>query len=198
MKMIDHSGAGPDVQFGILTAILAVRDKDPQQFGRLHKEFLNLVMATAYRVLGNRHDAEDVAQEVFTSLWKKAHLYDCRRGKPSTWLTTITRNRAIDRLRSKQRRSQLRDDIERETNPEVLRERDDVVSSVRREEESKLVRSAVMKLTPEQREAIEMTYFQGLSQSEAAEALGKPLGTVKARVRRGLTRLRAVVPHLMA
>ncbi|MFT5468434.1 MAG: RNA polymerase sigma-70 factor (ECF subfamily) [Verrucomicrobiales bacterium] len=194
----DHSEADAHSQVEFQSAIHAVRDKDPQQFANLHREYFNLVMATAYRVLNDRHDAEDVAQEVFASLWKKAHLYDSQRGKPSTWITTIARNRAIDRLRSKQRRSQLRDDVQRETNPEILRERDDVVSSVGREEESKLVRSAVMKLKPEQRQAIEITFFGGLSQSEAAEALGTPLGTIKARVRRGLMQLRTSVPQLMA
>ena len=197
MNATNHHRLDDEASFDVETAIVGIKDKDSDHFRQLHSEFVNLVMATAYRVLNDRHDAEEIAQEVFANLWKKAHLYDSHRGKLGPWLATVTRNRAIDRLRSKQRRAQLRDDVERDTVPEVLRERDDVVSNVRQEEESHLVRAAVMELKPAQREAIEMTYFNGLSHSEAANALGTPLGTVKARVRRGLMQLRTTVPQLM-
>lgn len=178
-------------------AMQGVARGDRDQFEILHNHLFNLVVGTAYRVLNDRHDAEDVAQEVFTNLWKKAQLFDAKRGNPKTWLATMARNRAIDRLRSKQRRAQLRDELEEEVQPEIMREKQDVLKSVTLDEEAQVLRSAVMKLSSEQREAIEMTYFSGFSQSQAAERLGTPLGTVKARIRRGIIKLRTMVPELV-
>ncbi len=183
----------PDLE----AAMRGIANGDREQFRILHDHLFNLVVGTAYRVLNDRHDAEDVAQEVFTNLWTKAKLFDSRRGKPKTWLGTMARNRAIDRLRSKQRRSQLRDELVEEVRPEELREKHDVLATVSQDEEALVLRSAVMKLSDEQREAIEMTYFSGFSQSQAAERLGAPLGTVKARIRRGIIRLRTLVPELI-
>ncbi|RFC41968.1 MAG: RNA polymerase sigma-70 factor, ECF subfamily [Verrucomicrobia bacterium] len=169
---------------------------DRTAFERLHRKFAGLVFATAYRVLNDPHDAEEVAQEVFSGVWNKSRLFDPKRGKPQVWLSTMARNRAIDRLRSKQRRAQLRDDLQMENNPETIRPDQGVVEEVRRTEESLVLRDALLRLKPEQREVIEMTYFKGLSQSQAAEVLGAPLGTVKARIRRGITRLRTIVSDL--
>lgn len=169
---------------------------DRTAFERLHRKFAGLVFATAYRVLNDPHDAEEVAQEVFSGVWNKSRLFDPKRGKPQVWLSTMARNRAIDRLRSKQRRAQLRDDLQMENNPETIRPDQGVVEEVRRTEESLVLRDALLRLKPEQREVIEMTYFKGLSQSQAAEMLGAPLGTVKARIRRGITRLRTIVSDL--
>jgi len=169
---------------------------DRRAFELLHKKFSGLVFATAFRVLNDPHDAEEVAQEVFSGVWNKSRLYDSSRGKPQVWLSTMARNRAIDRLRSKQRRAQLRDDLQVEQTEESVRPDDGVIQEVRRQEEAVVLRDALLRLKSEQREVIEMTYFKGLSQSQAAEALGAPLGTVKARIRRGISRLRTIVTDL--
>ena len=169
---------------------------DRSAFELLHKKFSGLVFATAFRVLNDPHDAEEVAQEVFSGVWNKSRLYDSSRGKPQVWLSTMARNRAIDRLRSKQRRAQLRDDLQVEQTQSSVRPDDGVFEEVQRQEESLVLRDALLRLKPEQREVIEMTYFKGLSQSQAAEALGAPLGTVKARIRRGINRLRTIVTDL--
>lgn len=162
-------------------------------FEIFHRQFHNLVLAIALRILNDRHDAEDVAQEVFSMVWLKAGRYDEERGKPQSWLISMTRNRAIDRLRSKQRRGQLQDELE-SAGPSLEEQSfEEVLNSVKRDEESAVVRGAVKRLSAVQREVIELTYFHGLSQSEAAEELGAPLGTVKARARRGLMRLRSIV-----
>lgn len=132
-------------------------------------------------------------QEVLVQIWNKAHLYEPRKGKPLTWLATMARNRAIDRIRSKQRRSRLNDDFEVE-NKSVQPEFDDSVSEkLEDKERNQIIHKAVNRLTDDQREAIELAYFGGLTQTEVAERLHEPLGTIKARIRRGVSRLETLV-----
>lgn len=166
---------------------------DRAAFELFYERFSGLIYSTALRVLANEADAQDVAQDVLFMIWEKAPMYDPSRGKPLTWAITMTRNKAIDRLRSHQRRTRLGDDFRKETtNEQVLAEREpseDLEST----EQGEILRSAVMKLNKEQREAIEMAYFGGLTQQEIAERLHQPLGTVKARIRRGMIRLRRLI-----
>jgi len=196
MNLAGYSQEGVGLEVDDAPLMEGIAQGDRRAFELLHKKFSGLVFATAYRVLNDPHDAEEVAQEVFSGVWNKSRLYDPRRGKPQVWLSTMARNRAIDRLRSKQRRAQLRDELQVNQTQEGVRLDDGVVAEVRRQEESVVLRDALLRLKPEQREVIEMTYFKGLSQSQAAEALGAPLGTVKARIRRGISRLRTIVTDL--
>ena len=164
---------------------------DTEAFAIFHRRHIGIVYSTAYRVLNNETDAQDVTQEVMFMLWEKSPMYDVSRGKPVTWAVTMTRNKAIDKLRSLQRRNRLQDQVRLE-NPESM----DTLTpsqSMRSNEKNQLVRSAVMKLNPEQREVIEMLYFSGLSQQEISDRLHKPLSTVKARIHRGMVRLRKIV-----
>ncbi|HEX8309912.1 MAG TPA: sigma-70 family RNA polymerase sigma factor [Chthoniobacteraceae bacterium] len=166
---------------------------DRQSFEQLYERFSGVLFSTAYRVLNNPEAAEDVLQDVFIQIWEKAPLYDPERGKPLTWAVTLTRNKAIDRLRSVQRRNRLQDEVEQEAlSFEQFDERNslDAVESI---EKGKLVREAIKKLSPDQRQAIELAFFSGLTQTEIAERLGEPLGTVKARIRRGMMKLRDVI-----
>ena len=162
-------------------------------FSQLYDRFNGVLFATAYRVLNNQQAAEDVLQDVFVQIWEKAALYDPTRGKPLTWAITLTRNKAIDRLRSVQRRNRLGDELEREA--ETFEQFDDKssVDVVESAEKGKLVRQAIGKLSKEQREAIELAFFSGLTQTEIAERLGEPLGTVKARIRRGMMKLKDLI-----
>jgi RNA polymerase sigma-70 factor (ECF subfamily) len=105
----------------------------------------------------------------------------------------MARNRAIDRIRSKQRRSRLNDDFEQENKTEQFEFEDSSADICEVKERSRIVRSAVSKLTPDQKEAIVLAYFSGLTQAEVAEKLNEPLGTVKARIRRGVSRLETLV-----
>jgi RNA polymerase sigma-70 factor (ECF subfamily) len=132
-------------------------------------------------------------QEVLVQLWNKAHLYEPRKGKPLTWITTMARNRAIDRIRSKQRRSRLNDDFESENKTDQFEFEDSSADICEVKERSRIIRSAVSKLTPDQKEAVVLAYFSGLTQAEVAEKLNEPLGTVKARIRRGVNRLETLV-----
>jgi len=169
--------------------LMAIANGDRTAFRNLHERFNAIIFTTIYKVLGNYEDSEDITQEVFAKIWKKAHLYDIKRGKPLTWATTMARNRAIDHYRSKQRRSRTGDryidhveviDDQMETGTE---------SDIQSNETNQVLHSAVMELTPDQREAIELAYFSGLTQNEVAERTGQPLGTVKGRIRRGIIRL---------
>lgn len=166
---------------------------DPQSFGQLYERFSGVLFSTALRVLNDAEAAEDVRQEVFLQIWEKAPLYDAGRGKPLTWAMTLTRNRAIDRLRSAQRRVRLGEDLKREISLELTS--DDGSSSKAAEftDRKTFVQLALGKLSADQRTALELAFFNGMTQSEIAERIGKPLGTVKARIRRGLKRLRSLL-----
>ena len=167
-----------------------VAQGDRRSFEELYDRFSGVLFSTAYRVLNNQEAAEDVLQDVFVQIWEKAPLYDPARGKPMTWAVTLTRNKSIDRLRSTQRRNRLQDDVQREA--ETFEQFDDRSSfdAAASGETSKLVRDAIQKLSKDQREAIELAFFSSLTQTEIAERLNEPLGTVKARIRRGMMRLK--------
>lgn len=176
--------------------ITRIAKGDREAFSIFHQRHISLLFSTAYRVLNNQNDAEDVAQDVLFMIWEKSPMYDKSRGKPCTWAVTMTRNKAIDRLRSIQRRSKLSNSLEIESRiHEQTAETFDPGDDLESFEKNALVRSAVLKLNKEQREVIELTYFAGLSQQEISERINKPIGTIKARIRRGMIRLRKLVSH---
>ncbi len=170
---------------------------DRQSFEQLYERFSGVLFSTAYRVLNNQQAAEDVLQDVFVQIWEKAPLYDPARGKPLTWAVTLTRNKAIDRLRGLQRRNRLHDDVEKQS--ATMEQFDDRSSldAVNGVERAQMVKAAIGKLSREQREALELAFFSGLTQTEIAERLGEPLGTIKARIRRGMMRLRELIEPQM-
>ncbi len=170
-----------------------VAAKDRVAFQELHRRFSGMVFGTVYQVLHQQQDAEDTVQEVFAQLWKKADLYSEERGKPTTWLTTLARNRAIDKFRSRDRRNRLNDHFEQEPQMEKGWAAPSPSGEVEGAEIALETRTAVMQLAPEQRQAIQLAFFEGLTQAEIAERTGAPLGTVKARIRRGLGKLRALI-----
>ncbi len=171
----------------------AVANGDRQAFRQLHDRFKGVIYTTIYKVLNDHQDTEDVMQEVFAQIWGKARLFDNQRGKPLTWCTTMARNRAIDRIRSKQRRARLRDALEEENKKEEPLVSRNSLDEVNSNETKGIVRGAVLELSDEQREAIELAYFAGLTQNEVADRLGEPLGTIKARIRRGILKLQGKV-----
>ena len=178
--------ANPEEEAGWIQAIA---NGDRNAFRLLHERYRAILFFTIHKVLGNYEDSEDVLQEVYAKIWSKAHLFDSERGKPLTWATTMARNRAIDRYRSKQRRSSLGERYENQIDVERDRGYCTTEQDVIDNETSSVLRSAVLELTPGQREAIDLAYFGGLTQNEVAERTGQPLGTVKARIRRGIERL---------
>ena len=166
---------------------------DHASLDELHRRYSGVLLATAFRVLNNSRDAEEVVQEAFVQIWEKARVYDAERGKPLTWAMTLTRNKAIDRLRRIQRRHRLHDEIEEEAQIwDRIVENDSCDQAVSHETHA-MVRSAVIQLSDDQRRAIELAFFGGLTQHQIAEQLDEPLGTVKARIRRGMIKLRTII-----
>jgi RNA polymerase sigma-70 factor (ECF subfamily) len=168
---------------------------DRASFRQLYERYAGVLFSSAYRVLNDQTETEDVVQDVFVQIWDKARLYDRKRGKPLTWALTLTRNKSIDRLRSVKRRHRLKDEVEKEASvgEQLGAGSDRPAQQVSSSETNRLVRDAVLKLSDEQRQAIEMAYFGGLTQNEIARELAEPLGTVKARIRRGMIKLKDII-----
>ena len=168
---------------------------DRASFHQLYERYSGVLFSSAYQVLNDQAETEDVVQDVFVQIWDKAGLYDRKRGKPLTWALTLTRNKSIDRLRSVQRRHRLKDKVEQETSVAEQRSAatDRTSPQVVTSETNRLVRDAVLQLSDEQRQAIELAYFSGLTQNEIAHHLAEPLGTVKARIRRGMIKLKDII-----
>ena len=173
-----------------LDLLARVAKRERAAFEQLYARYSNILYATAMKFLKQDADAQDVVQDVFIQIWDKAKLYDPTKGKPLTWALTMTRNRSIDRIRAIQRRTRLRDDFENETVADESAGVREALSEVDASEKSQILRDAVGRLSPEQRKVIELAFFGGLTQSEVADRLGEPLGTVKARARRGLMKLK--------
>ncbi len=190
--------ADPDAQIQRDTALLLrIATKDAAAFHEFHRLHANLVYATVSQVLNNPHDAEDIMQDVMVMIWQKAHLYEPRKGKPLTWVISMARNRAIDRLRSKQRRSRLYDDFETENKQVQPEFAESAADHLADSERYAVVHRALNQLQPDQREAVQLAFLGGLSQADVARKLRQPLGTVKARIRRGVSRMEGLVKEYL-
>lgn len=177
--------------------LLRIASKDAAAFHEFHRLHANLVFATVSQVLNNPHDAEDIMQDVMVMIWQKAHLYEPRKGKPLTWVISMARNRAIDRLRSKQRRSRLYDDFESENKQVQPEFAESAADHLADRERYAVVHRALSQLQPDQREAVQLAFLGGLSQADVARKLRQPLGTVKARIRRGVSRMEGLVKEYL-
>ncbi|WP_447598264.1 sigma-70 family RNA polymerase sigma factor [Nitrospira sp. Nam80] len=152
------------------------------------------VYGMAMKILGDGGAAEEVTLEVYTQVWRQASLYDAQRGTPAGWLTTLARTRAIDRFRAdyleKGRRTPL------DTAADLPSDEGDPEQDTMGQERRRLVQAALALLPSEQREAIALAFFWGLSHREIAEQVKAPLGTVKTRIRMGMIKLREhLAPH---
>jgi RNA polymerase sigma-70 factor (ECF subfamily) len=168
-----------------------VRDGDTDAFGVVYDRHSTVAFSLAYRMVGRRGAAETVVQEAFLSLWRAAGRYDAGRGSLRTFLLGIVHNRAVDALR----RASVHDSrrVDDEEAAERLEAKERTEAEAARREEASRVRGAVADLPSEQKKVIELAYFGGFSQSEIAEMLGAPLGTVKGRMRLGLEKLRSAL-----
>jgi RNA polymerase sigma-70 factor (ECF subfamily) len=166
-----------------------VAGRDEIALAALYDGTAALVHGLALRILADTHVAEEVTMDVYLQVWRHAVHYDRARGAPIAWLLTLARSRAIDRRRARashQRESEPLEVVAGARATETGPEENTAISERRRR-----VQSVLIGLNAEQREAIELAYFGGLSHSEIATKLGQPLGTIKTRIRLGMTRLRS-------
>lgn len=155
-----------------------------------YARFAGLVTSLCVRILGSRTEAEDLVQEIVVELWRRAPDYDPARAAVSTWVVTVARSRALDRLRARQRRqADQQVPVEDATLPAPATARPDAQAVAG--QRSAAVHRALVGLGPEQRKVLELAFFDGLSHSEIAVALGQPLGTVKSRILSAMRVLRA-------
>jgi RNA polymerase sigma-70 factor (ECF subfamily) len=168
---------------------------DQSALGELYDRFSRPLFSAALRILNNAAEAEDVLHDVFVTLWDKAADFEASKGHAFSWALTLTRNRAIDRVRSRKRRSEiltqaLPADLGYD---EASDAKLDSAGNLWVKEKAAAVRTAVATLPADQRQALELAYFSGLTQQQIAEKLSEPLGTIKARIRRALFKLRDVL-----
>jgi RNA polymerase sigma-70 factor (ECF subfamily) len=169
----------------------AVAHGDLGAFEQLYDRHSSTLYALLLRILANPDDAQEVLQETFVKAWTNAKMFDAVRGSDVAWLISIARSRGIDRLRSRRIRGDREDEAGRELSSsfgfvEKRTGADDAIQS----QERSAVRDALAELPEAQRVALALAYFEGLSQSEIAEKLGEPLGTIKTRMQLGMKKLR--------
>ena len=175
--------------------------RDLDAFRALYDRYGDLVYSVSLRVVGDTHVAQDVTQDVFLRVWRRPELFDVARGKFVTWLLSVARNRSIDERRSQGRRLRHEAPPSTEEEEDTLAsrdERDDPAVATVLADERRAVRRAMDVLPPEQRLAIQLAYFGGLTQQEIANTLGQPLGTVKTRIRLGMQKMRVALEERRA
>ena len=163
--------------------------------GALYDQLAGPLYSLAYRLLADAGEAQDLVQDIFLQVWRTAASYDPARGSVFSWMATLIRNRAIDRLRMRKRRSELLANAAPDLQPAAAAGDADSGGSLWLREKAAAVRAALTDLAPDQQQAIELAYFSGLTQQEIAAQLNEPLGTIKARIRRGLLKLKDRLPR---
>ena len=163
----------------------AMAGGDESAFAALYDRYDSLVMGLAMRMLRDRGEAEDLVSDVFFELWQKASRYNPNRSNPRTYMVLLTRSRALDRLRRQRVPAAVGDAADQQAATGG-----DPSGQVAAGEAGEQVRAALGSLNPDQRQAVELAFFEGLTHQQIAERLETPLGTVKTRIRQGLVRMR--------
>jgi RNA polymerase sigma-70 factor (ECF subfamily) len=167
--------------------IEAAARADEDALAALYDRFGRVAYGLALRVLRDRALAEDAVQEAFLQVWRSADRFEPGKAKASTWILTFVHRRAVDLVRREERRrAEPADAVPAATGPSADEDAE-------RRSKREIVQGALRRLPPDQREAIELAYYGGFTQSELAERLGQPLGTIKSRMFTGLTSLRALL-----
>jgi RNA polymerase sigma-70 factor (ECF subfamily) len=181
-----------DDDFALMDALAS---RDEGALSLLYDRHASAVMGVCVRILRERSDAEEVTGEVFTELWERASRYDATRGHPIAYLLNLARSRAIDRLRNRARRERIIVEADAAASGGSKHSAEAVAAGspfaeARTGQMRTHIERAMGELHPEQKRALTLAYFDGMSHSEIASALSEPLGTVKTRIRQGLLRLR--------
>jgi RNA polymerase sigma-70 factor (ECF subfamily) len=192
VRSVETTKAAQDQEWTRLIALTAQGDQ--AALATFYDRTSPQVYGFVLKILNNREAAEEVTLDVYTQVWRQAHTYDRTRGAPGAWLMTLARTRAIDRFRAgaaEHWRLESLEAAELFASEGATPEQD-----VEGQERRRYVQQALAVLTTEQRQAVALAYFYGLSQSEIAEKLQVPLGTVKTRIRLGMIKLReALAPY---
>jgi RNA polymerase sigma-70 factor, ECF subfamily len=192
---LDRDSLAPIASMDSTTEVLQgqllgrIAQRDHAALSELYDATATPLFSVALRIVHDPSDAEEVLQDVFVQIWEKAPTFDRRLGSAFSWVLSITRHRAIDRLRSKQRKARLVEQLVEAGDAEIPSAALPDAGSLDAEQAA-LVRSAMTTLPKDQRQAIELAFFAGLSHPEIAKTLDQPLGTIKARIRRGLLKMR--------
>ncbi len=169
------------------TLVRRLSEGDRDAMSSLYDRYASVLLAVAYRILGDRESAEDLVHDVFLEAWKKASEYDPARASVRTWLILRTRSRALDRVVSAPRKRTI--SIEDESVPEPVA----VMTGLEGRGDADRVQEALGGLSAEQRQVLELTFYRGLTAADIAKEIGIPVGTVKSRLRAGLSGLRVAL-----
>jgi len=167
--------------------VVRLQRREPQALAELYDRYGRIVYSLILRVVRDTGIAEDLVQETFLRIWNRVQAFDAQRGAVGPWLLAVARNRAIDYLRSAGGRERNAVEFEESDHPSLFI---DMERGILASDKARVVKAAVEKLSANQRQVIELAYFEGLSQTEMAERMGQPLGTVKTWVRAALKTLR--------
>lgn len=174
--------------------MLRLADHEEEALAELYHLYSRQIFSVAYKVLGSSEEAEEVLQDTFCRAWQHAAAYDPQKASPFGWLVLLGRRIAIDRLR-KNRRKPQHQTIETEQNADLDDQYDGVDVGVLSRELNEALLRKLRALSPNQRQCIELAFYQGFTQHEIAEQLNRPVGSVKSDIRRGLIRLRGMMAN---
>jgi RNA polymerase sigma-70 factor (ECF subfamily) len=185
------SPAAPESRQSDQSSLARIARGDQAAFAELYDRHARLVYSLALRILQDRSDAEDIVQEVFAQVWAQAARYDASRGAVAAWMLTLTRSRAIDKLRAKRARPEAA--IEADAAERVMDFSAAQDLELLSAEQVTRLQRALNELPDAQRTALDLAYYEGLTHVEVAARLGEPLGTVKTRIRQAVIKLREVL-----
>ncbi|AKG20130.1 sigma-70 family RNA polymerase sigma factor [Calothrix sp. 336/3] len=176
--------------------IARIAQQDESALSELYDRYGKILYAVAFKMLGTVEEAEETVLDVFHQVWRTAQRYDATKARVDTWLFMQLRSRAIDKLRIRERMTRTPivslDAVEQEARSLSVDPSEEIIFSERRT----LIQTAIRELPPEQQQVLELAYFQGWSHTEISTQTGIPLGTIKTRIRLGLTKLRGVLASL--
>ena len=164
--------------------------KDEKSFADLYDRYSRIIFSLALKIVKNREDAEEILQVVFLQIWDKASSFDKEKGNVYSWIITMTRNKAIDKIRSKATRTENQNITLNEQLVYNIKYYGNLtIDAVTASERADFVKNALSRLSDEHKSVIDLAYFNGLTQTEISEELGIPLGTVKTRMRQAMIKL---------
>ncbi len=177
------------------TLVAGIARRQQEALDQLYEKYQAVVYHLAFRILNSRESAEEVVHDVFWQVWREAGRYDAQRGSVGAWLATLARSRTIDTLRARRDKPAAAVDID--DRPITTDPADDPQEVASLDQRALLVRDALDSLPADQRAALELSFFGGLTHVEIAKQLAEPLGTVKTRIRAAMLRLREQLRPLL-